>query len=267
MELTNVRGCGPDGKSPVIVNAENVHKYFGSLHVLNDINLQVCKNDVLVIIGPSGSGKSTFLRVINHLEKIDSGRIFVNGHMIGYRENKGKLIEDSEKNIAAQRREIGMVFQRFNLFPHLTAIENIMEAPLQVRKLPKEQVFEDAKRLLRRVGLSDKSDKYPNQLSGGQQQRIAIARALAMKPSLMLFDEPTSALDPEMIGEVLDVMKELATEVTMLVVSHEMGFARAAANRVIFMDEGKIIETGTPEQMFDDPKSERTQLFLSKILH
>jgi polar amino acid transport system ATP-binding protein len=267
MEFPNTPGCGPDNKSSVIVNAENVHKYFGSLHVLNDINLQVCKNEVLVIIGPSGSGKSTFLRVINHLEKIDGGRIFVNGHMIGYRESKGRLLEDGEKNIAAQRREIGMVFQRFNLFPHLTALENVMEAPLQVRKLPKEQVFEDAKRLLRRVGLSDKSDKYPNQLSGGQQQRIAIARALAMKPSLMLFDEPTSALDPEMIGEVLDVMKELATEVTMLVVSHEMGFARAAANRVIFMDEGKIIETGTPEQMFDDPKSERTQLFLSKILH
>ncbi len=266
MVITNDQDCGTSS-SPVIVNAESVNKYFGSLHVLNDVSLKVCKNEVLVIIGPSGSGKSTFLRVINHLEKIDSGRIFVNGHMIGYRERNGKLVEDSEKNIAAQRMEIGMVFQRFNLFPHLTALENIMEAPLRVRKLPKDQVEEDARRLLRRVGLVEKSANYPGQLSGGQQQRIAIARALAMKPSLMLFDEPTSALDPEMIGEVLDVMKELATEMTMLVVSHEMGFARAAADRVIFMDEGKIIEEGRPAQVFDQPKSERTRLFLSKILH
>lgn len=267
MSVTTGEGCGPDGTAPVIVNAEKVNKFFGSLHVLNDISLQVCKNEVVVIIGRSGSGKSTFLRVINHLEKIDSGRIFVNGHMIGYRERNGKLVEDSEKNIAAQRMEIGMVFQRFNLFPHLTALENVMEAPLRVRKLPKGQVAEDAMRLLRRVGLVDKSEKYPNQLSGGQQQRIAIARALAMKPSLMLFDEPTSALDPEMIGEVLDVMKELAAEMTMLVVSHEMGFARAAADRVIFIDEGRIIEEGSPDQMFSTPNSEQARLFLSKILH
>jgi polar amino acid transport system ATP-binding protein len=252
---------------PVVVDAEHVNKYFGSLHVLNDITLQVRKNDVLVIIGPSGSGKSTFLRSINHLEKIDSGRIFVNGHMIGYRERNGKLVEDSEKNIAAQRMEIGMVFQRFNLFPHLTALENIMEAPLNVRKLPKDQAMADAERLLKRVGLAEKRNTYPSQLSGGQQQRIAIARALAMKPSLMLFDEPTSALDPEMIGEVLSVMEELANEVTMLVVSHEMGFARAAADRVIFMDEGRIIEEGTPDEVFDNPQSDRTKLFLSKILH
>lgn len=265
--MTTDQGCGPEGNTPVIVSAEQVNKYFGPLHVLNDIDLQVCRNEVVVIIGRSGSGKSTFLRSINHLEKIDSGRILVNGHMIGYRERNGRLIEDSEKNIAAKRMEIGMVFQRFNLFPHLTALENIMEAPLTVRKLPKDQVAEDAMRLLRRVGLADKSDKYPNQLSGGQQQRIAIARALAMKPSLMLFDEPTSALDPEMIGEVLDVMKELATEMTMLVVSHEMGFARAAANRVIFMDEGKIVEEASPDQIFNEPRSEQARLFLSKILH
>src|SRR5512135_2846020 len=249
----------PCDDSTVIVRAEDVHKYFGSLHVLNGINLSVCKNEVLVIIGPSGSGKSTFLRSINHLEKIDSGRIYVNGHMIGYRERNGKLVEDSEKNIAAQRMQIGMVFQRFNLFPHLTALENIMEAPMNVRKLPKDQAVADAERLLKRVGLADKRNSYPRQLSGGQQQRIAIARALAMKPSLMLFDEPTSALDPEMIGEVLDVMKELANEMTMIVVSHEMGFARAAANRVLFMDEGQILEDTTPEELFAHPREERTK--------
>ncbi len=252
---------------PVIVQAEHIEKHFGSLHVLKDVSLSVCKNEVLVIIGPSGSGKSTFLRTINHLEKIDSGRILVNGHLIGYTERNGKIVEDSERNIAKQRMDIGMVFQRFNLFPHLTAVENIIEAPLTVRRLPKDQVMADAERLLARVGLTDKRDNYPNQLSGGQQQRIAIARALAMKPSLMLFDEPTSALDPEMIGEVLDVMKELANEMTMLVVSHEMGFARNAADRVIFMDEGRIVEEGSPDEMFSNPKSERTQLFLSKILH
>jgi polar amino acid transport system ATP-binding protein len=250
----------------IIVDAEQVNKHFGSLHVLNDINLQVKKNEVLVVIGPSGSGKSTFLRTINHLEKIDSGRILVNGHMIGYTERNGKLTEDSEHNIARQRMDIGMVFQRFNLFPHLTALENIIEAPMNVRKIPRDQAIEDGERLLARVGLVEKRNSYPKQLSGGQQQRIAIARALAMKPSLMLFDEPTSALDPEMIGEVLDVMKELANEMTMLVVSHEMGFARAAADRVIFMDEGRIIEEASPEEIFDHPKSERTKSFLSKIL-
>src|SRR5512140_2680552 len=257
----------PCDDSTVIVRAEDVHKYFGSLHVLNGINLSVCRNEVLVIIGPSGSGKSTFLRSINHLEKIDSGRIFVNGHMIGYTERNGRLVEDSERNISAQRMDIGMVFQRFNLFPHLTAIENIMEAPLKVRKLPPAQAREEAERLLTRVGLLIKRDQYPNQLSGGQQQRVAIARALAMKPSLMLFDEPTSALDPEMIGEVLDVMTELAHEMTMVVVSHEMGFARAAANRIVFMDSGMIIEDTTPEDLFTHPREERTKLFLSKILH
>ncbi|MCL4528616.1 MAG: amino acid ABC transporter ATP-binding protein [Chloroflexi bacterium] len=250
-----------------MVKAENVNKYFGALHVLKDIDLEVRKNEVLVIIGPSGSGKSTFLRCINHLEKINSGHIYVNGHLIGYHERNGKLVEDSERNISHQRAEIGMVFQHFNLFPHLTVMENLIEAPMRVRKIPEEQARADGKRLLARVGLTDKHDKYPNQLSGGQQQRVAIARALAMKPSLMLFDEPTSALDPEMIGEVLDVMKELAHEMTMIVVSHEMGFARAAANRIVFVDEGQIIEQASPEEFFANPRSERTRLFLSQILH
>ena len=253
--------------SNIIVKAEKVNKHFGSLHVLKDISLEVRKNEVVVIIGPSGSGKSTFLRCINHLEKINSGHIYVNGHMIGYHDRNGKLVEDNEKNIARQRAEIGMVFQRFNLFPHLTAIENIMEAPVRVRKAPTDQVRVEAERLLARVGLADKRDQYPNQLSGGQQQRVAIARALAMKPSLMLFDEPTSALDPEMIGEVLDVMKELAHEMTMIVVSHEMGFARAAANRIVFVDQGQIVEEATPDEFFRNPREERTRLFLSQILH
>ncbi len=253
--------------SNIIVKAEKVNKHFGSLHVLRDISLEVRKNEVVVVIGPSGSGKSTFLRCINHLEKISSGHIYVNGHMIGYYEHNGKLVEDKEKNIARQRAEIGMVFQRFNLFPHLTAIENIMEAPIRVRKSPADQVRAEAERLLIRVGLADKRNQYPNQLSGGQQQRVAIARALAMKPSLMLFDEPTSALDPEMIGEVLDVMKELAHEMTMIVVSHEMGFARAAANRIVFIDQGQIVEEATPEEFFRNPREERTRLFLSQILH
>jgi len=266
--MTIEQGVATQNIDPnVIVKAEEVHKYFGDLHVLNGISLSVRRNEVLIIIGPSGSGKSTFLRTINHLEKIDSGRIYVNGHMIGYTERNGKLAEDSEKNIAAQRMDIGMVFQRFNLFPHLTAIENIIEAPMHVRKIPKDEAIADAERLLERVGLAEKRNEYPNKLSGGQQQRIAIARALAMKPSVMLFDEPTSALDPEMIGEVLDVMKELANEMTMLVVSHEMGFARAAADKVIFIDEGKIIEQAAPDDIFNHPQNERTKSFLSKILH
>lgn len=250
-----------------IIRAENVHKYFGQLHVLNDLSLNIYKNEVMVIIGPSGSGKSTLLRCINHLEKIDRGHIFVNGHMIGYIERNGQLHEDNERNIARQRAEIGMVFQRFNLFPHLTVLQNIIEAPVNIRHVSAAEAKSEAEKLLTRVGLLDKRDKYPNQLSGGQQQRVAIARALAMKPSLMLFDEPTSALDPEMIGEVLDVMKELAKEMTMVVVSHEMGFARAAADRIIFMDEGRIIEDTTPQDLFAHPREERTRQFLSKILH
>lgn len=253
--------------SSIVVKAEKVNKYFGALHVLKDITFEVSKNEVVVIIGPSGSGKSTLLRCINHLEKISSGHIFVSGRMIGYYERNGRLVEESEKNIARQRAEIGMVFQRFNLFPHLTALENVLEAPLNVRKIPRDQAEEDAMSLLARVGLVEKRDQYPNQLSGGQQQRIAIARALAMKPSLMLFDEPTSALDPEMIGEVLSVMEELAKEITMIVVSHEMGFARAAADRIIFIDEGVIIEDTTSEELFINPREERTRVFLSKILN
>jgi polar amino acid transport system ATP-binding protein len=257
----------PAPDSSVIVKFENVNKYFDDLHVLNNINLEVKKNEVLVIIGPSGSGKSTLLRSINHLEKINSGHIYVNGKMIGYYEKNGELHEESDRVLARQRENIGMVFQRFNLFPHLTALENIMEAPVNVGHVSRDQAMAEAERLLARVGLADKRDYYPAQLSGGQQQRIAIARALAMKPALMLFDEPTSALDPEMIGEVLDVMKELAHEMTMIVVSHEMGFSRAAANRIIFMDEGRIIEDSTPEELYTNPREERTRLFLSKILH
>ena len=251
----------------VIVKLEQVNKYFGDLHVLKDINLEVHKNEALVIIGPSGSGKSTMLRSINHLEKINSGHIYVSGRMIGYFERNGKLFEESERNIARQRAKIGMVFQRFNLFPHLTAVDNIIEAPMRVLGLTREAAVADAERLLTRVGLLEKRDSYPMQLSGGQQQRIAIARALAMKPLLMLFDEPTSALDPEMIGEVLDVMKELAHEMTMIVVSHEMGFARAVADRIIFLDEGRIIEALTPQELYTSPREERTKEFLSKILH
>lgn len=253
--------------SQIVVQAEKVNKFFGSLHVLKDIDLTVYRNEVVVVIGPSGSGKSTLLRCINHIEKINSGRISVNGQLIGYYEKNGRLVEDKERNIAQQRAAIGMVFQRFNLFPHLTALENIIEAPTNVRKISHDEAIAEGNRLLERVGLVEKADKYPNQLSGGQQQRIAIARALAMKPSLMLFDEPTSALDPEMIGEVLDVMKELAHEITMIVVSHEMGFARAAANRIVFIDEGRIIEDTTPDDLFSNPREERTKVFLSKILH
>jgi len=252
---------------PIIVQADKVNKYFGSLHVLKNVTLTVRQNETVIVIGPSGSGKSTFLRCINHLEKINSGTIRVNDRLIGYHERNGKLVEDTEKNISRQRAEIGMVFQRFNLFPHLTALENIIEAPVHVRKTPVDAAIADGERLLARVGLVDKRDKYPAQLSGGQQQRVAIARALAMKPSLMLFDEPTSALDPEMIGEVLDVMKELARQMTMVVVSHEMGFATAAANRIAFMADGAIIEEGSPDQVFGNPHEERTKQFLSKILH
>ncbi|HEX5466454.1 MAG TPA: amino acid ABC transporter ATP-binding protein [Candidatus Limnocylindrales bacterium] len=251
-----------------IVEARGVHKWFGRNEVLKGVDLAVEKGETVVIIGPSGSGKTTFLRCINHLEKVQQGRIMVNGQLIGYREEAGgKLREDSERNIARQRREIGMVFQRFNLFPHKTAIDNIVEAPIQVRGEKPDAAREVGQALLARVGLAHKADAYPNQLSGGQQQRVAICRALAMKPALMLFDEPTSALDPEMIGEVLEVMKELAREgMTMIVVSHEMGFAREVADRVVMMDEGLIVEEGPPAQVFSAAKSERTKSFLSKIL-
>ena len=251
-----------------VMFAEDVHKSFGRLEVLKGISLTVKNGERVCIIGASGSGKSTFLRCITHLEKIDSGRIEVNGHLIGYREEKGRIVEDTENNIARQRCEIGMVFQRFNLFPHMTALENIIEAPVRVRKISKAVAVKEGEALLARVGLADKRDVYPGKLSGGQQQRVAIARALAMKPALMLFDEPTSALDPEVIGEVLDVMKALAFEMgtTMIVVTHEMGFAREAAGRVAMMDDGRIIEEGPPEHFFSAPTEERTRQFLSKIL-
>jgi|SRR3954451_8307568 len=250
-----------------IVSAEGVVKRFGRLEVLKGVSLDVHPGETVCIIGPSGSGKTTFIRCINHLEKIDGGRIEVNGHLIGYREKNGKLVEDSEVNIARQRIEVGMVFQRFNLFPHMTALENVIEAPLRVRKLPKTLAVKEGDALLDRVGLADKRDVYPGKLSGGQQQRVAIARALAMKPAVMLFDEPTSALDPETIGEVLDVMEELvAVGMTMIVVTHEMGFAREAADRVVMMDDGLVIEEGTPEHFFTRPDHERTKQFLSKIL-
>ena len=251
----------------VAVRAIDVHKRFGRLEVLKGVDLEVARGAVVCIIGPSGSGKSTFLRCVNHLEKIDSGRIEVNGRLIGYRERNGKLVEDSEKSIARQRAEIGIVFQRFNLFPHKTALENVIEAPIHVRRVPRKQAITGAEALLERVGLADKRDVYPGKLSGGQQQRVAIARALAMNPTLMLFDEATSALDPEMIGEVIDVMKVLAREgMTMIVVTHEMGFAREAADRVVMLDDGRIVEEGLPEEFFAAPKEERTRQFLSKIL-
>jgi polar amino acid transport system ATP-binding protein len=250
-----------------IVCAEEVVKRFGRLEVLKGVTLDVHAGETVCIIGPSGSGKTTFIRCINHLEKIDGGRIEVNGHLIGYREKNGKLVEDTENNIARQRCEIGMVFQRFNLFPHMTALENVIEAPVRVRKSSRHEAVREAEALLERVGLADKRDVYPGKLSGGQQQRVAIARALAMKPALMLFDEPTSALDPETIGEVLQAMKELAEAgMTMIVVTHEMGFAREAADRVVMMDDGCVIEEGTPEHFFAAPSHERTKQFLSKIL-
>jgi len=266
-DLLQAIGGVPLPAGDVVVEATDVQKYFGRLHVLKGVNLTVKRRETVVVIGASGSGKTTFLRCINHLEKLQSGRIVVNGHLIGYRESDGKLVEDRERNIARQRMDIGMVFQRFNLFPHMTSVENIMEAPIRVRGVPEADARDTAEALLERVGLALKRDAYPAQLSGGQQQRVAIARALAMKPALMLFDEPTSALDPEMIGEVLDVMEELAHEgMTMVVVSHEMGFARVAADRVAFMDDGVILEEGEPATLFDSPQNPRTKEFLSKIL-
>jgi polar amino acid transport system ATP-binding protein len=245
-----------------------VRKRFGRLEVLKGISLEVDLGEVVCIIGASGSGKSTFLRCINHLEKIDAGRLWVDGKLVGYRQDGDKLYELRDAEVCRDRAEIGMVFQNFNLFGHMTALENVIEAPVRVKKLTKRDAVAQAKVLLERVGLADKLDAYPAQLSGGQQQRVAIARALAMKPKLMLFDEPTSALDPELIGEVLDVMKSLALDfqTTMIVVTHEMGFAREAAGRVLMMDDGRIIEEGTPEHFFTAPREERTKQFLAAIL-
>ncbi|MFN8629309.1 MAG: amino acid ABC transporter ATP-binding protein [Chloroflexota bacterium] len=266
-DLLGAIGGVPKPPTDVVVEATGVNKYFGKLHVLQDVTLNVKRQEVVVILGPSGSGKTTFIRCVNHLEKIQSGRIFVNGHLIGYRDVNGKLVEDKEANIAKQRQEIGMVFQRFNLFPHKTALENIVEAPTQVRGVARDEAIEVGRALLQRVGLAAKETAYPAQLSGGQQQRVAIARALAMKPALMLFDEPTSALDPEMIGEVLEVMKELAREgMTMIVVTHEMGFAREVADRVVMMDEGRVVEEASPDVFFSNPTEDRTKSFLAKIL-
>ena len=253
--------------SDALVVAENVHKSFGRLEVLKGIDLQVQRGEVMCIIGPSGSGKSTFLRCVNHLEKLTAGRLWVNGELMGYRQKRGKLYELRETDVAAQRSDIGMVFQRFNLFPHLSVLGNIIEAPVQVKRIPKAQATAKAMELLERVGLPDKAAAYPDQLSGGQQQRVAIARALAMEPSLMLFDEPTSALDPELVGEVLDVMRDLAENgMTMMVVTHEMGFAREVGDSLVFMDDGVVVEEGVPAEVLGDPQHERTRAFLSKVL-
>ena len=250
-----------------MIRCQDVHKRFGRLEVLRGVSFDVAKGEVVVIAGPSGSGKSTLLRCINHLEALNKGRIYVDGQPVGYREVKGKFVEKSEREVARMRASIGMVFQRFNLFPHLTALGNVVDAPVHVRKMGRSEALEAGRAMLRKVGLGDKLDTYPAQLSGGQQQRVAIARALAMEPKVMLFDEPTSALDPELVGEVLEVMKSLAREgMTMIVVTHEMGFAREVADRVMLMDEGVIIEEGSPAQFFNSPRHERTKLFLSKIL-
>ena len=253
--------------APPMVLAESVYKCYGRLEVLRGIDLTVAPREVLCIVGPSGSGKSTFLRCINHLEKIDAGRLSVDGQLVGYRERGGKIYELPDREVCRKRAEIGMVFQRFNLFPHMTALENIMEAPMRVKGETQKVVEERGRALLDRVGLADKVDVYPNHLSGGQQQRVAIARALAMQPKLMLFDEPTSALDPELVGEVLDVMRGLAQDgMTMVVVTHEMGFAREVGGSLVFMDGGVIVEAGTPREVLANPQHERTRSFLSKVL-
>ncbi len=250
-----------------MVQAERVRKWFGHLEVLKGIDLEVARREVLCVIGPSGSGKSTFLRCVNHLEQIDGGRLWVDGHLVGYRQKGDKLYELKDSEIAAQRREIGMVFQRFNLFPHMTATQNVMEAPCRVKGMSRRESEAMAREMLDRVGLGAKCDIYPAQLSGGQQQRVAIARALAMGPKLMLFDEPTSALDPELVGEVLDVMKKLALDgMTMIVVTHELGFAREVGDTLVFMDDGAVVESGDPAEVLRNPQHQRTKTFLSKVL-
>jgi len=250
-----------------LVKARNVHKSFADLEVLKGIDLDVAPGEVVVVLGPSGSGKSTFLRCINHLESINQGSIEVDGEQIGYRLHKDRLLQLSNHAIALQRRKIGMVFQQFNLYPHMTALQNIIEAPVGIHGESRKAAIENALRLLERVGLSAKADSYPRQLSGGQQQRVAIARALAIKPKLMLFDEPTSALDPELVGEVLATMRDLANQgLTMIVVTHEIGFAREAADRVVFMDDGKVVEQGKPEDVIGNPQHPRTRSFLSRFI-
>jgi polar amino acid transport system ATP-binding protein len=250
-----------------MVKAEGVHKRFGRLEVLKGIDLEVNRGEVMCMLGPSGSGKSTFLRCINHLEKINAGRLSVDGDLVGYREAGGKLYELRENEVARKRAEIGMVFQHFNLFPHMTALENVTLAPIRVKGVPRGDARNRGQQLLQRVGLGDKLGTYPVALSGGQQQRVAIARALAMEPKLMLFDEPTSALDPELVGDVLDAMRQLARDgMTMIVVTHEMGFAREVADQVVFVDEGVVIESGPPSAVLGSPRHERTRAFLSKVL-
>jgi len=245
----------------------DVHKSFGSNHVIKGVSTCVTKGEVVCVIGPSGSGKSTFLRCINHLEKIDAGRLSVDGELVGYRQRGDKLYELGDAEVCQKRSEIGMVFQRFNLFPHMTALENVVEAPIRVRRESRAAAAERGRKLLDRVGLAEKVNVYPNHLSGGQQQRVAIARALAMQPKLMLFDEPTSALDPELVGEVLDVMRGLAEDgMTMVVVTHEIGFAREVGDSLVFMDGGVIVEAGNPRDVLGNPQHERTRLFLSKVL-
>ncbi|MGW6584525.1 MULTISPECIES: amino acid ABC transporter ATP-binding protein [Streptomyces] len=250
-----------------MVHAHGVRKHFGKLEVLKGIDLTVERGQVCCLLGPSGSGKSTFLRCINHLEKIDGGTLAVEGELVGYRRRGARLHELREKEIAAHRRDIGMVFQRFNLFPHLTAEQNVMEAPVRVSGTSTVEARAEARQLLEKVGLADRAGHYPAQLSGGQQQRVAIARALAMKPKLMLFDEPTSALDPELVGDVLDVMRQLAADgMTMVVVTHEIGFAREVGDTAVFMDDGVVVEAGDPRHVLVDPEQERTRAFLSKVL-
>jgi len=250
-----------------MVKAEAVHKRFGRLEVLKGITLEVQPGEVMCLLGPSGSGKSTFLRCMNHLEKIDAGRLWVDGELVGYRQHGDKLYELREAEVAVKRSEIGMVFQHFNLFPHMTAMENVTCGPVYVQGSSRAGARAKALELLDRVGLADKAESYPAQLSGGQQQRVAIARALAMDPKLMLFDEPTSALDPELVGDVLAAMQELArTGMTMIVVTHEMGFAREVADTVVFMDDGVVIESGPPGEVLASPRHERTRAFLSKVL-
>ena len=249
------------------LRVEGVRKSYGHVEVLKGIDMQVKPGEVACLVGPSGSGKSTFLRCINHLEKINSGRLYVHGELVGYQEKKGRLYELSDREVCRKRAEIGMVFQNFNLFQHMNALENIIEAPMRVLKISKEEAVIHARELLALVGLSGREESLPKQLSGGQQQRIAIARALAMKPKLMLFDEPTSALDPELVGEVLAAMQDLANSgMTMIVVTHEMGFARKVADTIAFMDAGLIVESGSPDQVLDHPVHERTKSFFSKVL-
>ena len=259
--------AAPAAPSGGHLRVQGLSKSYGTLEVLRGVDLEVRPGEVTVILGPSGSGKSTFLRCINHLETVSAGRLYVDGALVGYNERGGKLHEMKPRDVAKQRREVGMVFQHFNLFPHRTALGNVIEAPVQVAGVKKAEAVERGKELLAQVGLADKAQAYPAQLSGGQQQRVAIARALAMQPKLMLFDEPTSALDPELVGEVLGVMKKLAGQgMTMVVVTHEMGFAREVADELVFMDGGVVVERGNPREVMANPQHERTQAFLSKVM-